>query len=88
LPRLGRTKTVLLERDELTSGSTWHAAANIHGLHDVTSLSRPQHYPMKLYKQLEAKSVGRGARMLRARPSSTFRTSPSTAWHGRVPRPR
>jgi glycine/D-amino acid oxidase-like deaminating enzyme len=28
-------EVVLLERDELTSGSTWHAAANIHGLHDA-----------------------------------------------------
>ena len=35
---------VLLERDELTSGSTWHAAANIHGLHNSTNISRLQHY--------------------------------------------
>jgi dimethylglycine dehydrogenase len=47
---------VLLERDELTSGSTWHAAANIHGLHDVTNISRLQHYTMNLYKELEAET--------------------------------
>ena len=34
LTKLGWKDVVLLERDELTSGSTWHAAANIHGLHD------------------------------------------------------
>ncbi|MFP4568707.1 GcvT family protein [Rhodosalinus sp.] len=53
LAKLGWTEVVLLERDELTSGSTWHAAANIHGLHDVTNISRLQHYTMQLYKELE-----------------------------------
>ena len=47
---------VLLERDELTSGSTWHAAANIHGLHDSTNISRLQHYTMALYKELETET--------------------------------
>lgn len=56
LAKLGWTDTVLLERDELTSGSTWHAAANIHGLHDSTNISRLQHYTMTLYKELEAET--------------------------------
>ena len=56
LAKLGWTDVVLLERDELTSGSTWHAAANIHGLHDSTNISRIQHYTMKLYKELEAET--------------------------------
>src|SRR6056297_3192899 len=54
LAKAGWTDVVLLERDELTSGSTWHAAANIHGLHDSTNISRLQHYTMSLYKELEA----------------------------------
>ncbi|MDQ2088821.1 GcvT family protein [Marimonas arenosa] len=53
LTKLGWTDIVLLERDELTSGSTWHAAANIHGLHDNTNITRLQHYTMNLYKELE-----------------------------------
>ncbi|MGO4915147.1 GcvT family protein [Pseudogemmobacter sp. W21_MBD1_M6] len=56
LAKLGWTDVVLLERSELTSGSTWHAAANIHGLHDMTNISRIQHYTMTLYKQLEAET--------------------------------
>ncbi len=56
LTKLGWTDVVLLERDELTSGSTWHAAANIHGLHDSTNISRIQHYTMTLYNQLEAET--------------------------------
>ena len=56
LAKLGWTDVVLLERDELTSGSTWHAAANIHGLHDSTNISRIQHYTMRLYNALEAET--------------------------------
>ena len=53
LAKAGWSNSVLVERDELTSGSTWHAAANIHGLHDMTNISLIQHYTMNLYKQLE-----------------------------------
>ncbi len=59
LAKLGWTDVVLLERDELTSGSTWHAAANIHGLHDNNNITRIQHYTMNLYKELE-KETGQG----------------------------
>ena len=53
LAKAGWSNSVLVERKELTSGSTWHAAANIHGLHDTTNISRIQHYTMDLYKHLE-----------------------------------
>ena len=56
LAKLGWTDVVLLERDELTSGSTWHAAANIHGLHDHTNITRIQNYTMDLYNGLEAET--------------------------------
>ena len=56
LTKLGWTDVMLLERDELTSGSTWHAAANIHGLHDSANISRLQHYTMRLYDELEAET--------------------------------
>ena len=56
LAKLGWRDVVLLERDELTSGSTWHAAAGIHGLHDNNNITRIQHYTMNLYKQLEAET--------------------------------
>ncbi|WP_424988110.1 GcvT family protein [Microbulbifer sp. S227A] len=59
LAKLGWSDVVLLERDELTSGSTWHAAANIHGLHDNNNITRIQHYTMNLYKDLE-KETGQG----------------------------
>ena len=59
LAKLGWTDCMLLERDELTSGSTWHAAANIHGLHDHNNVTRVQHYTMSLYRELE-QETGQG----------------------------
>ncbi len=59
LAKLGWTDVVLLERDELTSGSTWHAAAGLHGLHDNNNISKLQYYTMNLYKDLE-KETGQG----------------------------
>ena len=56
LAKLGWKDVVLLERDELTSGSTWHAAANLHGLHDNNNISKLQYYTMNLYKELEAET--------------------------------
>ena len=59
LAKLGWTDVVLLERDELTSGSTWHAAAGIHGLHDHNNISKLQYYTMQLYEELE-RETGQG----------------------------
>jgi dimethylglycine dehydrogenase len=56
LTKLGWKDVVLLERSELTSGSTWHAAANIHGLHDNNNITRIQNYTMDLYNALEAET--------------------------------
>ncbi|WP_386626716.1 GcvT family protein [Sulfitobacter geojensis] len=56
LTKLGWRDVILLERDELTSGSTWHAAANIHGLHDNNNITRIQNYTMDLYNRLEAET--------------------------------
>ena len=56
LTKLGWKDVVLLERNELTSGSTWHAAANTHGLHDTNNISRLQYYTMNVYKELEAET--------------------------------
>ena len=53
LTKLGWTDVILLERNELTSGSTWHAAANTHGLHDNNNISRLQYYTMGVYQELE-----------------------------------
>ncbi len=53
LGKRGCKDVVLLERSELTSGSTWHAAGNTHVLQDNANLSKLHYYTIKLYPQLE-----------------------------------
>ena len=53
LTKRGCEDVVLLERSELTSGSTWHAAGNTHVLQDNANLSKLHHYTIKLYPELE-----------------------------------
>ena len=53
LTKLGWSDIMLLERAELTAGSTWHAAANIHAMHGNASIARLHDYTLKLYSKLE-----------------------------------
>ncbi|WP_370286300.1 GcvT family protein [Pseudooceanicola nanhaiensis] len=53
LTRLGWSDVMLLERSELTSGSTWHAAGGFHTLNGDTNLAALQGYTIRLYKELE-----------------------------------
>ena len=48
----GVTDTLLLERDELTSGSTWHAAGNIPTYATSWLGMRAGNYAWRLYKEL------------------------------------
>lgn len=56
LAHLGWTDIALYERDELTSGSTWHAAAGFGVLHDDTNMARLNHYTIECYRKLEAET--------------------------------
>ncbi|MEZ5479364.1 MAG: FAD-dependent oxidoreductase [Thiolinea sp.] len=56
LTKLGWRDVVLIERSELTSGSTWHAAGGFHTLNADTNMAALQGYTIELYKELEAVS--------------------------------
>ena len=56
LAKFGCKNAVLLERAELTSGSSWHAAGQIHTISSDPNISRLQGYTIKLYKELEKTS--------------------------------
>jgi dimethylglycine dehydrogenase len=56
LTKLGWSDVMLLERAELTAGSTWHAAANIHAMHGHAGIARLHAYTLKLYDKLEAET--------------------------------
>ncbi|WP_309667107.1 FAD-dependent oxidoreductase [Tabrizicola sp.] len=54
LTKLGWSDVTLIERSELTSGSTWHAAGGFHTLNGDTNMAALQGYTIRLYKELEA----------------------------------
>jgi len=53
LTKFGWKDVVLLERDELTCGSTWHAAGGIHTLNGDPNVAKLQKYTIELYKEIE-----------------------------------
>ncbi len=56
LTRRGWSDVALIERAELTAGSTWHAAAGFHALNDDPNIAALQSYTINLYKEIEAES--------------------------------
>ena len=54
LARAGWTDCVLLEKNELTAGSTWHAAGNVPTFSTSWSLMNMQRYSTELYRGLGA----------------------------------
>ena len=75
LTKLGWSDAVLLERKELTSGSTWHAAGGMHTINGDPSVAKLQQYTIELYRDIEAiseQSIGlhmTGGIMLAATPA-------------------
>ncbi len=56
LARAGWNDIALIERSELTSGSTWHAAAGFHALNADVNIAALQSYTIQLYQQIEKES--------------------------------
>ena len=55
LAKFGWKDTILLERDQLTSGTTWHAAGLVSQLGPSASITKIRKYSLDLYKELEKK---------------------------------
>ncbi len=56
LTKLGWRDVMLLERSDLTSGSTWHAAGGMHTINGDPNVAKLQQYTIELYKEIEDKS--------------------------------
>ncbi|MFT5448434.1 MAG: glycine cleavage system aminomethyltransferase T/glycine [Gammaproteobacteria bacterium] len=56
LAKLGLKDTVLLERNQLTSGTTWHSAAQVRQIRSTRNLTRLIQYSARLYSELEAET--------------------------------
>ena len=53
LAKFGWKDTILLERDQLTSGTTWHAAGLVSQLGPSAAVTKIRKYSLELYKKLE-----------------------------------
>ena len=53
LTKAGWTEVMLIERDELTCGSTWHAAGGMHTINGDPNVARLQQYTINLYREIE-----------------------------------
>ena len=52
LTKFGWTDVLLLERKELTAGSSWHAAGGFHAVNADPNISALQAYTISLYEEL------------------------------------
>ncbi len=53
LTKLGWSDVVLVERKQLTAGSTWHAPGGFHAMNSDPNVARLQAYTVSLYKEVE-----------------------------------
>ncbi len=53
LTKAGWKDVMLIERAELTSGSTWHAAGGMHTVNGDPNVAKLQQYTIKLYEEIE-----------------------------------
>ncbi len=56
LARLGWKDIALIERAELTAGSSWHAAGGFHAINADPNIAALQSYTIRLFRELEAES--------------------------------
>ena len=87
LGQLGYRDVVLLERSQLTSGSTFHSAGLVGQLRGSVSLTKMMMYSVELYRRLaaEARSPARSPRKERSRNAVPASTAPKNL--GRAPQP-
>ena len=79
LARKGWDDVVLIERKELTSGSTWHAAGGFHSMNADPNVSRLQAYGIGVYKEVEEISGGPGQYRAKIRRQPRFVNNKCTA---------
>ena len=84
LAKFGLKDCILLERNELTSGSSWHAAGNVHVISNDPNISRLMAYTIKLYKEIE-KTSGHSTGF---KPSGGFYLASNEVWHDYLKRER
>jgi 4-methylaminobutanoate oxidase (formaldehyde-forming) len=80
LAQLGERDVVLLERNELTSGSTFHSAGLVGQLRSSVSLTRMMMDSVELYRQLDCGWVECGGLRLACTPEREQEVMRQVAW--------
>ena len=84
LAKMGWKDVVLLERNELTSGSSWHAAGSFHTLSSDPNVSKLQDYTISLYKEIEETS----GHSISLHKTGGFYLASNQSWHDYLKRER
>jgi len=84
LAKMGWKDVILLERDELTSGSSWHAAGSFHTLSSDPNVSKLQDYTISLYKEIEETS----GHSISLHQTGGFYLASNQSWHDYLKRER
>jgi len=79
LAKSGVSDAILLERNKLTSGTTWHSAAQVRALRHSRNLTRMIQYSVDLYSQLE-KETGQNVGWIQ-KGSISIATTPDRMIH-------
>ena len=81
---MGWKDVVLLERNELTSGSSWHAAGSFHTLSSDPNVSKLQDYTISLYKEIEETS----GHSISMHQTGGYYLASNQSWHDYLKRER
>ena len=84
LAKFGLKDCVLLERNELTSGSSWHAAGSVHAISPDPNISKLMAYTINLYKEIEETS----GHSVGFKPSGGFYLASNEIWADYLKRER
>ena len=84
LAKFGLKDCILLERKELTSGSSWHAAGKVHVISSDPNISRLMAYTIRLYKEIEETS----GHSTGFKPSGGFYLASNEVWADYLKRER
>ena len=84
LAKFGLKNCILLERKELASGSSWHAAGNVHVISSDPNISRLMAYTIRLYKEIEETS----GHSTGFKPSGGFYLASNEIWSDYLKRER
>ena len=84
LAKFGLKDCILIERNELTSGSSWHAAGNVHVISSDPNISRLMAYTINLYREIEETS-GHSVGM---KQNGGFYLASNEAWYDYLKRER